>query len=128
MGEHAVEHAAAGFVAIEALCEVIAQITSGLRDAEGQRVRRLTAEQVARRRAVAQMTDDVARGGEADAEDTRLRRLVAQFVDRSRFRQCCPPAPACTVRASTNSKATGCVARSACVGPSVRIVPACRFV
>ena len=87
MGEHAVEHARASLVAIEALREVIAQIASGLRDAEGQRMRRLAAEQIAPCRAVAQMADDVARRGEADAEHARLRRVVAQFVDRARFRQ-----------------------------------------
>ena len=54
MGEHAIEHARARFVAVEALGEVIAQIASGLRDAEAQRMRRLTAEQVASGRAVAQ--------------------------------------------------------------------------
>ena len=116
MGEHAIEHARAAFVGVEALRDVVAQVAAGLRDAESQRVRHRPAEQIGA--VAAQMADQVARRGKPDAQHARVGRVIVQFVDRARLRQRAlrqPAAPCAHRRTRTPRRA---VARSASAAPS----------
>ena len=81
---HAVEDAAALFIAIETVIKERAQETSALGDAEAVGafdVVVLVAEQGVVSDAVVKEGDEVADGGGAEADERRILRLVDQFVD-----------------------------------------------
>ena len=92
--QHAVEDPPPGLIAVEAALDVLAQVSPGLRDAEGQRradARHVGAERHRVRRAravgglVAQEREEVTRGGEADAEHLGILGRVVEVVDEARL-------------------------------------------
>ena len=81
MRQHAVEHAPARLIRVEAARDVVAQIPARLGDAERQRVGDGAAGDLGAMRA--KMAHDVAGGGETNALDARAGGFVADFVNRA---------------------------------------------
>ncbi len=89
MGEHAVKHPPSIFITIEALRDVIPQVTTGLGNPEGQRVLDRPPEQV--RAMMPKVTDHISRCRVADTQHPRLRCLIAHLVNRPGLDRCQRP-------------------------------------
>ena len=80
---HAVEHAAAALVLVEAEVQEAAQVVAGLRVALRDGVADAAPPSGLAALALPQERDQVARGGEADAVHRRILRDVGQLVEKA---------------------------------------------